>query len=405
MLDLAEWVAGQLTTGSERDEDNPGNWTWARRVTVDVANDAVVAAGADDRRTRRAWEIVRTLLADADPTTERAREAAGDNSFTIDTVRGQALQAAIKMVSAISRPGSDPKPAVVQEILSELERRTNPAVEPSSAIRSVLPQQFNTLFLVDREWARALARSLFPTAEYASEERWGAWQTFLTWNRPFVPVFQVLREHYDLAVDTLAGSDPKAAEELGEHLAWLAAWGAIGPESSDGLLPKFVDLAPSPARHHALDSLGRALHRTTEPIPPEDVGRLKRLWEWWSESASKRDDATDLSAFGWWFTSPVFDASWSLATLTHTLDATHGGVDWGLEVAKKLAELAKSAPEPVATCLAKFVDGQQDSRVPWCRESIREALRELRLGPATAAAKEIASRLVARGWRDFLDLA
>jgi hypothetical protein len=119
-------------------------------------------------------------------------------------------------------------------------------------------------------------------------------------------------------------------------------------------------------------------------------------------SAIQRSRGEELSAFGWWFTSSVFDTDWSLQTLDQVLAATNGDIEWEQEVAKKLATLVDGAPDKVKACIAKFIDGGRPGRVAWCGESVRRILSRLRGGPEDAGAREIASRLVARGWPDDL---
>jgi hypothetical protein len=143
------------------------------------------------------------------------------------------------------------------------------------------------------------------------------------------------------------------------------------------------------------------LHHDEPPAVPDFAERLIALWEWWEQIALKRDDATELAAFGWWFTSSAFESSWLLPKLTRLLDVTRGELDWDHEVAEKLASLAESMPNEVAECLAKFIETAPDHRVYHCMASIQSVLRTLATGPAAASGRSMSSRLVARGWPEF----
>jgi hypothetical protein len=103
ILDLAEWVAAQRTEGAEDERDNPHAWTWSRQIAADIAeNAALFDVRCGGNRLRRAWAIIETLLADADPLPDRvARTTMDDDTFSINTVRGQALCAAISLSVAL----------------------------------------------------------------------------------------------------------------------------------------------------------------------------------------------------------------------------------------------------------------------------------------------------------------
>jgi hypothetical protein len=200
-------------------------------------------------------------------------------------------------------------------------------------------------------------------------------------------------------------ASPKEAATLGEHLAWLAVWGRISPDTADGILATFVAHAPTEARCKALESIARGLHRTTEAVADAVVERLKRLFDWWKTQVIARRDAGDLAAFGWWFTSAIFDPDWALSSLADVLNATGGAIEWDYDVAERLAQLALTHPESVVTCLDKLLDRDTESRARRCEESIRSILTMLGGTRAASAAKQIANRLVARRLPQFADLA
>ena len=89
-------------------------------------------------------------------------------------------------------------------------------------------------------------------------------------------------------------------------------------------------------------------------MPSEVVDRLRTLWAWWRTAATATSDAADLAAFGWWFTSGVFDDEWATDELLEVLTLTDGRIDWDHEVIKKLAQGAATRPTKVAACLESW---------------------------------------------------
>ena len=402
MLDLAEWAAEQGTEGTESEDDNPRAWTWARRGAVDVAENAAAVDARDaGQRWRKAWNIIQRLLHDEDPTPQRvAKTTMDDDTFCINTVRGQAVHAAIVVASTLADVESNEHVEVLDEVLREVEARSDPEIEPCRAIRGVLAQRFSSLFVVDKKRAARIARAIFPLVSETDGTRDVMWRTFLTWNGATGELFAALQEHYAAIVGRLADVDEATAEKLAEHLIWLAAWGIPAAALPDGLVVQFVKTASMPARHHALETIGRAIHHEEKPLPAADAERLKGLWDWWSSQQA----GADLTAFGWWMSSPALDAPWRLSTLPRILEMTGGALDWDHAVCESLADLVKESPEQVAGCLERVLESDLRNRIHRCAKSIRKILEALRAGPAVETAKKIAARLVARKYPEFSDL-
>jgi hypothetical protein len=401
MLDLAEWTSEQQTLGIESyDVDNPQAWTWARQQAVDVAENAAIAAACGPgQRLQKAWQVVRKLLRDEDPSSERvADNKMDDDTFSINTVRGQAIHAALVVAGTLAE--SKASPEVLGEVLREIEARSDENVEPCRAIRGVLARRFSLLFVVDKERAGRVARSIFPLESEPDATRDVMWQTFLSWNGAAGELFLMLQAHYSATVRRLSEIDEKTTRKLAEHLIWLAAWGVSGASPPDGLVAEFVRNASMPIRHHALETIGRAIHHEEAPLPAPDSQRLKGLWSWWSEQRA----GADLAAFGWWISSPAFDGPWRLSTLPRVLEVTGGALDWDESVCETLAVLVEQWPQEVAHCLGILVDSDAGHRIHRCSMSIRKILEALRSGATNETARKIAARLVARKYPNFSDL-
>jgi hypothetical protein len=398
LLDLLEWTTAQssdLNTG----------WTWARRAGIGVAEDIFVAGAATDHaRAARAWAVVRVLLRDPDPTPERDATRGDDlDSFAINTVRGEALNAAIRIGVAIKEAGTGGPVGLLPEIADELVARTGEGCEPSLGIRCVLAYEFNNIYNISPTVAVDVAAALLPREPSGSPDRWTAWHCFLRWNGASSPTFALLQDAYSLAVDRVDAATADDAERLGSHLVRIAIYGLIEYSSEASLLRRFIALAPPAARLRALEDVGRGIHED-DTLSPELVERLRSLWEWWLALAIARGDTTELRAFGWWFTSGHFELTWSLSMLERVLAETGGRIDWQHEVLERLIALAPAHPNEVARCVERLVETRDDFDLIGSNREIRSLLQALMLTAVASTARTIAARLVARGRLEFRDL-
>ena len=219
-LELAEWASAQVGSASADDDANvedaddaEQDWPWTRRMLITFVLDAARSPESTVDVVRRSWTIMRRLLVDPDPTSERVDKCRMDDAtFAINTVRGQALQASIA-IAAISANREDLLD-IKEETLDAVMGRADAGREPCPAIRSVLAQEFNTLCALDMKRAAIAAGLLFPTAEEADATRVAAWDTFLHWNEPTTDAFTVLGPPYGAAVRALTATPSEAFEGL-----------------------------------------------------------------------------------------------------------------------------------------------------------------------------------------------
>ncbi len=404
VMDLSEWIVAhadvEISPGDER-RDSAEDWEAARRSVVDVVLDAALHEKELGENIQRAWRLLGNVLHDRDPTEARVSASRMDDAtLAINTVRGQALHAAIALAAHLDELGNDAARLMRDEVLDAALRRAHPSEEHARAVRAVIAQRLNTICALDRTRACSVVEVLFPGDDVGS---WGTlWEAFLHWNGPTRDVFEIARTKYEATVTSIAKLSHKGADDLADHLTWLAAWGVVDA-SANGVMRSFLEVASSSSRHKALESLGRALHRSKDPIDDAALRRVVALWEAWE--AAPRTDEADLAAFGWWFSSTALAPTWTLPVLERVLVKTGGSLDWDHDVAKRLAALAGTFPAEVAVCLARFVDGGNASRVSRCASSIRGTLVTLSSAGHGQVARSVASRLVARGWSDFRDLA
>jgi hypothetical protein len=397
VLDLVEYISTQASDSSAR---------WAKRMAVDILGDAArMFRGAETARQRTVWRALNTLLTDPDPGPERVSESGKDHvTFAVNTVRGAALDTVCGLVSELGASGATAS-TLTEDIVAAILARADPNNEPSHAIRAIIARHFNLLFLFDEKVRAAASALLFPAPSSHEAQQHELWRTFLEWNPPAMRTFSCLKGSYESAVANAATSDAKAASLLGEHLVMLAVSELVESNGAMELLSQFVEQAPIAARRAALNHLGRTLYNDSEGVNEGVRERLVSIWHWWEQRSLATGTAADLAAFGWWFASPKFDPSWLLSTLDRILEATGGDLDWDDEVVDKLTSLAATLPLQVTKSLARFLEYPKPHRVAQNIGAIQAAIRVLRSGPAEDDARAIASRLVARGWPEFQELA
>jgi len=391
----------QLAEAQTAAAGNDGaNRSWACMCAAEITADIAKYCDSMDV-VRRAWTTLSKLLAHVDPDNERSHAESSDaDTLSLNSTRGIALYSAIEFLHALGKrplPGED----FVKRVSLEVAARASPEVEPSSAIRAVLSRHLSLFFTLDSAMASHVAATLFgPTAPGRAD----AWRAFILWNNPSEATYRLLKDEYSAASARSGEDDLDVVEALGVHLLTLAAWDVIALDADHSPLEIFCRRANARARRHALGVLGRDLHGPVK-LPAAHIERLKVVFDWWlKQSAQNREPGEDLPAFGWWFSSNVFDSTWALSTLAKVLKLTHGTIEFEHKVCEMLQDFAVSHPQVVIQCLGRAVRNG-GPLIHRCEAAIRATLVALAATVEAGAAKDLASRLVAHGYLSFRDIA
>jgi hypothetical protein len=391
VLELAE---SSLASSPSGDSDT----RWQRQSVAEILADAPLSASAE--QARRAWRVLVALLGDPDPDPPRlTAEASTESEIPFNSVRGIALHSAVVFLGAVMNR-DDLREALVPTIFSEFERRCRSAIEPADSIRAIMLRHLSYLLSVDQDRARVIAEQILAESDKNPST---AWRALLGWNRASGPLYEALNNAYREIAGRAAELDDETAGLLGNHLLALEVWGILRPDTPGGPIEMFRHKASVRARRHALSELGRDLQKAESSLPSRAVENLKYLIEWWLDSSTASSDNSDLTAFGWWFSGAVFDATWSLQTLHRVLERTDGRIEWEEEVLERLGRLADRHPNEVAGCLGPLVQADGPG-VRMYEKAIRSVVEALRSTPAIEEARGIASRLVSRGFLSFRDL-
>jgi hypothetical protein len=433
-LDLCQWVVDQGPDAGGRrkpksvdDEDRDPGWGWTRQAIAYLLEAGFQQGPLEipiDLRSA-VWRVLRPLTGDPDPTPEHEAEYGGTNmnpsELSINTTRGEAMHAVVGYALWVRRyletlPGKAERVArgfdEIPEVREVLDERLDVAVDPSSTIRSVYGRHFPWLGLLDRDWAKGNVSYIFPQDPALNRLRETAWDTYVTFCRPYNDVLPLLRDEYLHAIDRI-GRDRATRhmanpdESLAEHLMvyyWLGKIDLDGPE-----LTRFFDTAPDGLRAHALSFVGNVFHNDQSEIPKEALDRVKTLWATRFDIAKTAPAAhtRELEAFGWWFATSHFDEPWRIAELTKVLSLIRC-VEPDHIVLEQLADLSSRLPAPAVESLRLLIDGAKESwTITTWNQHIRTILANgLRAEDAKtqAAARAVVNILVARGYPDFRDL-
>jgi hypothetical protein len=432
VLGLCEWVLSQPREIHERPsrEDTDPDWGWTRQTIAELLKVGLQAGPStiSSDQSERVWRIIEPLSDDENPTSgEEERYGKGSvdpATYSLNTVRGQAIHAVIQYALWVRRQieqdedgerriggGFDEMPGV----RAILDRHLDIREDPSFAIRSEYGQWFPWLLLLDGGWARENIPNIFPHHENLRGYWDAAWRGYITLNRAYDNVFELLRGEYAFAIEQMARNDLlepsrfNPDEALAEHLI-LFYWRGQLP-INDPLLRRFFEVGSDERRARVLAYIGRGLCNNEVEISVESLSRLQALWAWRFEEARGAQSVApytkELSAYGWWFASGRFDDAWSIAELRDVLQLV-GNVDSYSGALERLGELAPTMPALAVECLGMIIDADRERwHIDLWRDPARTILAVARRNDDPAvrqAAKDVINLLGSRGFHSFRDL-
>lgn len=411
VLQLCEQIAA-ATGPASGDNASPEA---LRRATVGVLPNGLDEGDAEipHKQRARVWSIIEVLLDDPDPSADR-EEDHDPATVAINSVRGQAMHAAIRYALWVERglaadgafDGIDSLP----ELAAAVDRRLDPAVDPSLAIRSVLGQWFVQFVRMDEKWAESLAAKVFPLDPAAADFFAAAWNAYVVFNQAWVSVFDILRESYELAVARFEEVDDERymagnpREHLGDHLFALRFSGAVDL-APDGIFARFWDVTPVDLATHVIRGVGWSFEHGSPHLSEEVRTRVVETWEWIFDHS--REKRASLGAFGAWFGGDQLEDGWLLAQGQRVLEL---GVQLDPDhvVYKALPRMAGDYPREVVEVLRLMIVTDPEGwsvlgSVDEARQTLATALESGNEG-ARSDAIVVLNLLGAKGMGEFRDL-
>lgn len=277
--------------------------------------------------------VIASLAEDADPSPEadgRRRESGHAPSFgSIDSVRGQALHAAIGLAWLL-RPDSDdddPSRHLPDDVCEVLDRHLGADREPSLSVHSVFGLHFNQLYSLDRDWTTASLPLIFPDHPEHADRRDAAWDAFIEANRVWRVTWPVLEPQYARAIEEFADYDAEASSEVSFYestgrllmnvlVAYLLGFVELDDAS---LLGRFFAVAPLNLRLGFIDLIGNDFSGD-DNVDEETIEKLQQLWLWRSDRVIADGNVTELAGFAYWFGSAKLPEDWALEQLIRVLE-------------------------------------------------------------------------------------
>ncbi|MYC70901.1 MAG: hypothetical protein F4X17_09380 [Gemmatimonadetes bacterium] len=333
-FDFCKWVISHSDEDREEDvhhndtlRENP-SWSSSRRAVCDfvevcLKDEVNVPISARKQLVKILetlciqfdWALDRNqpVLLNSDPLTE-----------AINTTRGRALDNLSNFVSWVHR--HDDK-AEVHEIMPILEKRFRPEAEYPHPLTipeyAILGMNYWQICQLSQEWATEHRSDFFP------QDNIPAWQaafgTFLSYNRPYKPAFDIVRDEFEFALehlDYLEQQNPSGREEidtLTEHLFLYYLWDVYPLTGDSSLLARFYQKSNDERKHWAtlFDNIGRLLKNTDKPQFNENLeDRTIAFFEWRLEVG----EPTELSEFTFWLEAECLEAKWRLEAYSKILD-------------------------------------------------------------------------------------
>lgn len=433
VLGLCAWIVDQPREVTQervpvKDPfDRDPDWGWTRKRIASLLQTGLRKGQKQIpfEYREQVWTIIEQLTTDPEPSPEYEETYGGSNmdpmTLAINTVRGEAMHTVVEYALWVRRHTLDedvqdePTPGGFEQIPGArevLDAHLDTKNDPSVAVRAVYGQWFPQLYLIDRDWATDRVADIFPLGADEAEYFMAAWSAYVFASRAYDVIFDMLEEQYAAAVERLR-SDAEGIARYDRHLAehlMVLLWRGRVPLGENGLLDRFFEVANAHLRGYAVSWAGSQMADFyRESIADDIILRLQHFWEYrvgTAEAAGEVEPFRDeLTSFGSWFTSGLFDDAWAIALLARTLALAKAVSPWS-DVLEHLARLASTYPLASVRCVRYLAEGEKSWGL-FGSEAIHAVLHSALMSDnpeAVEAAKDLIHYFGAKGYFGFRDL-
>ena len=236
VLPLCLWAAdmhGKVEEAKRDSFDADPEWSWTHHEIARLLSKAWEKQAIAEVLRNEVWSILERLIESEDPTPERENKEEtgtwGYHHVAINSSRGAAIDALMRYLlwrHRTLRDSQDWEPdgqSTFRQLGEErtralLEKHLAPAIDPSSAIRSVYGEWLLQLYFVDAEWLRKKLGDIFPE----DERLWlGAWEGYVYYTKVHVDLFRIMRPQYKRAIRRLKQpcEETRIRDDMTKHLA------------------------------------------------------------------------------------------------------------------------------------------------------------------------------------------
>lgn len=255
------------------------------------------------------------------------------------------------------------------EVRQILESCLGPDRDSSLALHSMYGRWFPWLALLDRRWAEREILRIFPIDPKLKKYREVAWDSYIHYCNPYKLAFDLLKENYEIAVESLKGNETVSEEyrieaKLAEHLMAFYLRGQI--VLSEKLLNSFFENAPKRALAHAIRYLAITLVNAEKTkLPEEAIKKIQELWEWRATKSS----AEEMDEFALWSEADVLDYIWFFKQLNIIL-RSHYPQENDFRLFGAFVNLSRDYPVEVLNSLELLARHAPSVRVPWWEDRL-----------------------------------
>ena len=230
----------------------------------------------------------------------------------------------------------------------------------------MLGMNFGNLLILNKTWAIEHRTNFFPQDDLPVWIQ--AFGSFLRFNQPFKPTFEILEQEFAFALDHLA--DLKAKEHqhmepidrLGQDLFTYYLWDVYPLKGKDSLLEKFYEKTTKERQQWAglFDHIGRSLSNSGTHLDDGLEERIVAFFDWRLEAGEPKE----LAEFTFWLQAKCLPPDWRLDAYSKTLDISHAD-DVGISIElDSLNDMLENHTAKVVECFAKITGAiDQDNRL------------------------------------------
>ena len=253
----------------------------------------------------------------------------------------------------------------VPEVTSILEERFKDDAEYPLTMpeRAMIGMCYGSICSLNQSWA-AKYKAIFFTQDDLPVwiETFGS---YLHFNRPFKPIFEILRDDFVFALDhwaDLAGNKRSGRElndKLGQHIFAYYLWEVYPLKGEDSLLEKFYEKTKNdPQRWANLSNhvgwlvAERDEKKGDERLEQGLIDRIVEFFDWRLEQKEPKE----LQKIAFWLETEYLDPDWRLEAYSKILDITPPD-NWSISIVLDMLNgMLESHTEKVVECFAKTVE-------------------------------------------------
>ena len=325
----------------------------------------------------------------------------------LSNTRSRALESLVHFGLWLRRNDSE---SGVSEVTTILGKRFSPETGHPLSLpeRAMLGMQYHNIFFLNEGWATEHKADFFPQDDLPAWME--AFDSFLRYNRPSKPIFEVLRDDFDLALQYFTRQEPPR-EELVDRLGWHVftsyLWGEYPPMEEASLLERYYQETNGDRARWAnvFDSVGRVLRDSGRSIDPALKDRTIQFVDWRLEVG----EPTELEHFASWLDAECLDPAWRLDIYSKILNIDHPKDMRTFDALITLESLLPSHPAKVVECFANITDSKlKNDTVYMIQSDQAKAILKTGLQSSDESVRNNAERarenLLRGGRSDFLEL-